>query len=270
MFSLIFLKFLLVTILGYGVSYVLCTKVSLEIGLGIGFLITIISVYTILIKPIRKLYKAVKKLDFNLGVIDFTLLDSLDYKKRDELGKIITRFKELSDILAVRIDRVNEETYNSEHDKLSRLYNRTKYEKMKSEYAGHENVCVVYIDVNNLKKMNDIKGHDAGDDLIIKAAEKLEFWEDIGDAYRMGGDEFMVVITDRTEDECEELINDWYEDVGCLNDYESDGFKCMMAYGVAYGDLFCNTDALIKEADEKMYSHKIQIKIANGEDPNSR
>lgn len=220
-------------------------------------------------KPLHELIDAIRPIDFGLDKIDFTVLDNFSYKDNDEIKVLETKFKDLAEVLVVRVDRVNSETYKSEHDGLSGLYNRVKYQRMKDVYSGCNNLCIIYIDVNNLKKMNDIFGHEAGDALIQKAAKKLNWWEDIADCYRMGGDEFMVVIMNKSRKECEELIDTWYPTVGCLN-RKSDGFKCFMAYGVSFGGLYSDVDALIKEADEKMYSHKIQIKLENGEDLNSR
>lgn len=222
-----------------------------------------------ILKPLRDLVNVVSPIDFNLNTIDFTKLDNYSYNEDDEIRVLGDKFKDLSEVLVVRVDRANIETYKSEHDGLSGLFNRVKYQRSKEIYSGCSNVCIIYIDVNNLKKMNDIYGHEAGDALIKEAARKLRFWEDIGDCYRMGGDEFMVVVTNRPKSECEELINEWYPTVGCLN-RKDDGFKCRMAYGVAYGGMYSDIDELVKEADEKMYHHKVSIKIENGEDPNSR
>lgn len=237
--------------------------------MSIDLIYTIYVIYSSILQPLSELVKAVEPIDFKLDKIDFTKLDNLEYSKENEVGVLVHKFKDLSEVLVARVDRVNAETYKSEHDGLSGLYNRVKYQKSKTIYAGCKNVCIIYIDVNNLKKMNDIFGHEAGDVLIRKAAQKLSFWEDYGDVYRMGGDEFMVVITNKTEDECNSLIDIWYPTVGCLN-RRDDGFKCMMAYGVSFGGMYSDTDELIKQADERMYYHKIEIKKANGEDPNSR
>lgn len=268
MINRLFLRFMLKFMLGYFLIHKLCT--SAQVSIIAIFIYTMGIIYLDLLRPLKNLKSAIEPIDFSLDKIDFTKLDKYFYELNDDFGSIVNKFKELSDILAVRVDRVNAEEYKSEHDALSGLYNRTKYEKMRSEYAGYENICVIYIDVNNLKKTNDINGHEAGDALIVHAAEKLAFWNNIGDAYRMGGDEFMIVLADKSPEECEHLINKWYPKVGCLNDWKHDGFKCMMAYGVAHGGMYSDTDELIKQADEKMYHHKVQIKIANGEDPNSR
>ena len=50
-------------------------------------------------------------------------------------------------------------------------------------------------DVNGLKEANDTLGHEAGDELIIGSAECLEkSFEGINTIYRLGGDEFTVIV----------------------------------------------------------------------------
>lgn len=267
-------KLVICLILSISIFLALCLNTELEliVGVVIFLLDTLYAIYVLygcIIRPLNELVDVVKPIDFNLNTIDFTKLDNYSYNTRDEIGILSNKFKELSDVLVARVDRVNIETYKSEHDGLSGLYNRVKYQRSKLSYSSCDNICVIYIDVNNLKKMNDEFGHEAGDALIRKAASKLEYFDGLGDCYRMGGDEFMVVMTNRSKSDCEKIINDWYPTVGCLN-RKSDGFKCMMAYGVSYGESHFDMDELIKEADEKMYYHKIEIKKANGEDPTVR
>ena len=236
----------------------------------VNLLVTVLIIYNSILKPIRKLNKALSIVDFNLDVIDFTRLDNYTYSGKDEIGVLVDKIKELSDVLVVRVDKVNEETFVSEHDELSGLYNRVRFDKVKRDYENCSSVCIIFLDLNNLKRMNDIFGHDAGDELIRKASKQLDYWSYKGDCYRMGGDEFMVVLTDLSQQECEKLVTRWYSKLKCINNSESDGFKCVFAYGMAYSDLCINIDELLREADEKMYQHKIKVKIANGEDPNSR
>lgn len=268
------LKLIVCYLVSIIVFLVLCINPDLAQLAGVVILLvdmlyTIFIIYSDLVNPLSDLGKVLKPIDFESDTIDFTKLDEFYYRDSDEIGVLVEKFKTLSDVLVARVDRVNIETYKSEHDGLSGLYNRVKYQNTKDYYESCNNVCIIYIDVNNLKKMNDIFGHEAGDVLIKKASSKLKFFDGIGDCYRMGGDEFMVVITNKPRKECTQLINKWYSTVGCLN-RKDDGFKCMMAYGVVFGGLNSDVDELVKEADEKMYQHKVRIKLENGEDPNSR
>lgn len=233
--------------------------IILEICGVLGFLL-----YTKILSPLEKLYIALNVIDFDKDVIDFSKLDSLDSNGSKELQSITNKFKYLLDIITERINRVNSESYKSEHDSLTNCYNRVHLDNMKNMYECSKSVTIIFIDVNNLKRMNDVFGHEAGDALLKSAALKLNFWNNYGDVYRMGGDEFMVVTLNKSPDYMEKLIDQWYPTVGQLN-RESDGFKCVLSYGVAHGQQGCNFDALQKQADDRMYDMKVALKKKFGE-----
>lgn len=216
-------------------------------------------------KPILTLYNTVKNIDFDAYVVDFTELDELkvDIKSDSPIDKLALKVKYLADVITSRINDVNTEVYKAEHDKLSGCYNRVHLDRLKANYQDN-NFAVIFIDVNNLKRMNDEFGHDAGDALIKKAARSLDFWTTYGDVYRMGGDEFMIVTTGISEDLMLEYIERWYSSVGQLN-RESDPFKCVLSYGIAFGKVGEDFDKIEKIADNRMYEFKIKIKKKFGE-----
>ena len=77
------------------------------------------------------------------------------------------------------------------------LYNRNRYIERLEAYkqVQDQQIGAIYIDLNGLKKVNDEQGHRAGDELIVRAAGTIAgiFAED---AYRVGGDEFVVILLD--------------------------------------------------------------------------
>lgn len=219
--------------------------------------------FTLVFRPLHKLIEALKPIDFELDCIDFQKLDELEYYDKD-MQFILDKFHYLSDAVSIRIDAVNKALAVSETDGLTGCKNRIYLDNKKGEYAGCKYVFVIYIDVNNLKKMNDIYGHEAGDVLIKTAAEKLKYWDKFGDVYRMGGDEFMVVLANIKPADCEKMIRSWYPTVGAIN-RKSDGFQCRLAYGTAWGEKFANFDDIMKQADARMYEHKKKIKLKLGE-----
>lgn len=86
-------------------------------------------------------------------------------------------------------------------DSLTGLNNRNKYNQILDKH-GNQVVLktgTVFFDLNGLKKMNDTYGHEAGDKLIKNAAKLIGsvFGED---AFRIGGDEFTVVMIDIERD----------------------------------------------------------------------
>lgn len=90
----------------------------------------------------------------------------------------------------------------SYRDMLTGLYNRNKYIKIVESYDGKNlhNVGVAYIDLNGLKKINDMYGHEAGDDLIRRAASVIVSVFP-GRAFRVGGDEFVIAQEEVEETE---------------------------------------------------------------------
>ena len=83
-------------------------------------------------------------------------------------------------------------------DQLTGLLNRSSYEDKIKEYSKDnlpDNLVLVSIDLNNLKTINDSKGHAAGDEIIKGAADCLQqCLGGYGDVYRIGGDEFLCLV----------------------------------------------------------------------------
>ena len=148
------------------------------------------------------------------------------------------------------------------YDKLTGCYNRTKLSYKTKEYENLRSYAVIFFDVNNMKKMNDIHGHEHGDKLIIKAANQLKYWRKYGDLYRIGGDEFLVVIPNSKLERVESELASWYIDLDDLNNGFQDGFVCKFSYGVCKKepDEKISFEDVMNKADENMYTMKKVIK----------
>ncbi len=151
--------------------------------------------------------------------------------------------------------------YESEHDALTGLFNKGKYlEMLDSEYQNMESIGIFNFDVNNLKLMNDKYGHEAGDKLLIKAANSIrKVTNDRVHGYRMGGDEYLLIACNVSREEVDSLKLRWEEELKRLNTLE-DGIDCVIAVGVVYGEKGYDFSALSKKADELMYEDKKQKK----------
>ncbi len=83
-------------------------------------------------------------------------------------------------------------------DELTGLYNRRGFEnasKAIKESKEKKNYCIVMMDLNGLKYVNDNIGHDAGDELIIGSAHCMEnAFSHLGKVFRVGGDEFIALL----------------------------------------------------------------------------
>lgn len=147
----------------------------------------------------------------------------------------------------------------SERDEMTGLYNRNKFLRMvKEEYPKVERVSAIFWDVNNLKDVNDNLGHDKGDFVICEVAQVIMALTDTDrKAYRTGGDEFVMIVENPSEGEVEELLFKWERKIKQKS--SSINMELSIAIGCASGN-GGDIDAIIKEADQKMYLKKHEQK----------
>lgn len=148
------------------------------------------------------------------------------------------------------------------HDQLTGLYNRTAYEEYtNSKEFDPENCIVLVMDLNNLKSCNDVRGHDIGDIYIREAARMIhEIFGEVGNCYRMGGDEFYVLMKNETVDSCRNRIGQLQEHIATC---EAVGeFKMGIACGFRIYDRCLDRDIseTARRADKAMYQDKFAMK----------
>lgn len=174
-------------------------------------------------------------------------------------------------VATVFIEDINDEIQEkkkllvqSEHDKLTGLFNRTKLDTMKrTEYANLDSCGVLFFDVNNLKVANDKFGHEAGDDLLGIAADSIRSLQNRRiHAYRYGGDEFIVIVINGDEEEIASIYRTWQERLKSLS--EETGISCSVAVGSAWCESPSDLDSLIHQADNRMYVNKKKLKEIQG------
>jgi diguanylate cyclase (GGDEF)-like protein len=158
-----------------------------------------------------------------------------------------------------------------ELDGLTGLYNKGKFLSLKqSLFRKQKSLAVFNMDVNNLKYVNDNFGHEAGDKLIRKAADSIRQIEARNVLpFRVGGDEFIVAALHLSREEAEQLRARWEAGLAELNRAD-DGIRCVIACGMAYGEEGYDLEALLAEADKRMYEDKIAKKRTAGQDPAAR
>lgn len=144
-----------------------------------------------------------------------------------------------------------------ERDALTGLYNKGKFMEMKKTlFRNQKTIAVFNLDVNNLKQTNDTLGHEAGDRLIVKAAESLKKVEARNIIpFRVGGDEFIVVAIHVNRGEAEEIRVKWEAGLAELNSLD-DGVPCEIACGFAFGGEDYDLDEVFEDADHQMYEDK--------------
>ena len=150
-------------------------------------------------------------------------------------------------------------------DHLTGLYNRTAFAEHQEQYLDemmkHSVLGVIQFDVNNLKTVNDTLGHEKGDYLIQLVSEGLQAsFSEMGNCYRMGGDEFLVILTgnDPQKDyECGMRLLHAY--CAAHNTQKDIEFPLVIAHGfvMEYGLTLAEA---IEKADILMYENKKALK----------
>lgn len=152
----------------------------------------------------------------------------------------------------------------SEIDQLTGLFNRRKLEhELTSHYDSYVRhsipTCMLMFDLDNLKKINDSKGHHAGDEAIQAAANICRSVLRVTDfACRFGGDEFVVVLPNTVYDQAIQLAENIHERFKEeLTRFTADGVSVSASMGVvAIIPEDRSYEDSIKRADQALYQAK--------------
>ena len=165
---------------------------------------------------------------------DHTLLSSIQYFLTDSL-----KAKERKACLQ----------YMSYRDMLTTLYNRNRYIQVLEGMQAKTVIktSVAYIDINGLKRVNDLYGHEAGDRLIINTARSmLAILPE--NAYRVGGDEFVLICFDMDEKIFRSKVLDICDSIAAK--------RISVSVGVVWEESSSELETMLRRADDLMYAEK--------------
>ncbi|MDD6193078.1 MAG: diguanylate cyclase [Lachnospiraceae bacterium] len=168
-------------------------------------------------------------------------------------------------VYSILMDRAEQEwlTERVYHDELCGVYNRTKCnEEFRKLNRSDKDYALVNLDLNGLKTINDSLGHTKGDELLQEFAKILQSaFDGVGDVFRMGGDEFLVIVREDKFSQMDQCLNRMVK----LEQRRSGelSYTIDSSYGVAKrsecpGEM---TEKVYSMADQRMYEMKTKKKI---------
>ena len=229
-------------------------------------LIVFVAVVIILMKrvtqPLRSLTSAAKSLsEGNYNV-------ELECSRKDEVGVLTRAFQQLVEHLKAYITDLNSLAYQ---DAMTGVKNKGAF----ALFCSRENDLIaagempelglVMLDCNDLKRINDLYGHEKGDAYLRNACLLICECFPHSPVFRMGGDEFAVVLQGASYAEREELLRRF--DAAAAQKKAAAGEPwehVSIAKGFAVYDpaLDCGVEDVLRRADELMYAHKRECKAA--------
>jgi len=158
--------------------------------------------------------------------------------------------------------RTRQLQFAANHDGLTGLLNRSSFDKHLTEVLEAntaKSIALLILDLDNFKRLNDAAGHESGDRMLIQLATILrDVGRSTGVAARMGGDEFLLLLTDKSEDELAEIGEEIRRRISYLSDIGSDQNPVTASIGIVHcipGD-YRESEDLINDADIAMYAAK--------------
>lgn len=191
-------------------------------------------------------------------------IDNLSLKGSEiikTLTKLVERTTMELNAKIAELEEVNDKVrFDSMHDALSGLYNRTFYEQEFARIDGMTGSAGILIgDLDGLKLLNDTLGHGAGDEMIRTVSGILSLFQaENRSIFRIGGDEFVVLETDCTRERFDKLQGE-IEDRLRHRDESSRFLSVSVSFGTAFADsAFGKMQELFAEADREMYKNKLR------------
>ena len=174
--------------------------------------------------------------------------------------KVIVDLLAVEDSSQISISKLQFHTLNKNYflgvstkDSLTKINNRGALEqKVEDVLYKKEHFDLCFIDLDKFKNINDIYGHDVGDEVLKYIAKLMLKVNPKGINGRNGGDEFVMVIFKDTDS----VVNKFKDSLSKVFKFNDLTLKLTASVGVAQSDGKLMLDELIKQADEEMYEQK--------------
>ena len=258
-------------------GYLVSTAVLLSIA-------TLIVIQIVITRPIKKLSDASRRFAYTKTSNDEYVFANLKIRTRDELQELAEsmknmeiqikdNIKELVDMNEKLIASQNMATEMSElanKDALTSVGNSMAYERFISKIDEQIKTNpqikfgVAMFDLNLLKNINDTYGHKCGDEAIIKLSKIICKLFAHSPVFRIGGDEFTVILQNEDYENAKKIINNFRNFMKKNANDTSIPIEERISSPVGYSEFDATVDNsyldVFKRADNEMYQEKNKMK----------
>ena len=279
-----------------------CVDFSLDVmyGKGIKFIIELLTVITVIVvavivtvnillsvilfSPLKKMTNCIESFKFDTdddrynNLNEFEALNIHLNNEIDELyNALLLSLKDSAFYMSnfekakSEIEEISETAYK---DALTGVGSKTAFnnamDKLQEDVSKRSFFCFgfIMIDINNLKYVNDTYGHELGDSYIKGCCAIVCKIFKHSPVFRIGGDEFVVMLQDMDYDARIELVDDMEKEF--TSSYKNENLQPYSRYSASFGMaiydplLDKSVEEVLKRADQRMYEYKKEFKRING------
>ena len=220
------------------------------------------------VDPINRLSAAASNYEALLDESTHTSeLSRLNIRTGDEIEELYGAMIKMERDIQRSSSRLAIANWNSYHESMSGLYNKRHLEENRETWERYGAIGAVYMDVDNLKRLNDASGHEAGDTVIHRTSAFIQrhaaSWPKTH-AYRLGGDEFLMLFGDCDAGRFDAMVEAMRADPGRILTPPESPVQCRIAMGACHREHPFVLEQIIKEADSAMYRDKRSRRAGSG------
>jgi len=190
------------------------------------------------------------------------LTKQYDKKTQDILPNLTQTIKDISWNLSEESKKLVADA--EKKDPLTKLFNRRFIDSIMRQATNNSQTSgltysVAMIDIDDFKKINDLHGHDMGDNVLAYLAELMEQFIRPSDfAFRFGGEEFLILFSETPATKAKLIIQKIATAMDSVSFLElnDDSFKVTFSAGIAEFDGQPDYEHTIKKADNALYQSK--------------
>ena len=185
----------------------------------------------------------------------------------------ITQLPELNNTINKFISEVVTTIKNQEdtknYDFLTGLPMRSLGEQLIAEFMHEHDGCLIFLDMDNLKKINDIHGHKAGDRALKNLGNLLSRHTENGISCRLGGDEFLLFLPDVTSQSVSEQMTQLFNQFRAIVDEDAEIHYATLSAGLymcttedSFADCYAKADKAlyyVKQNGKNQFSFYQQV-----------
>ena len=206
--------------------------------------------------PVNFRYR--RKIDGEYRWAQLELTPSVEYSEENQV--MLLSLRDVHEEYTAQLRSRQELLDTMNRDALTSLFNRLKFKEDLAdlgEKSSSQNFTCLYIDVNGLHELNNLLGHQKGDDMLCCVADTLKKYFPDDRVYRIGGDEFVVLSTKLTKSEVEAAVEK------IRRDLRRDNYE--ISVGIEVGSCGEGVEKIVSEAELAMRNDKADYYKSHGD-----